>query len=66
MDLYSNNRMLDWESRRRVIELRSMSHRAELEDSQEDSRDTEANGFMSVGCVWNSLFHRTNHNYERA
>lgn len=66
MDLYSNNRMLDWEARRRVIELRSMSHRAELEDSREESQDTKASGFMDAGCIWNSLFHRTSHDYERA
>jgi hypothetical protein len=65
MDLYSNNMMLDWETSRRVAELRSMA-RSIRRDQATEKREEINEPFTAFGRAWHDLFQRTNHGYERA
>jgi hypothetical protein len=65
MDLYSNNGMLDWESNRRVAELRAMAARHEI-DSPEKREEQRDEPFTAFGRAWHDLFQRRNHGYKSA
>jgi hypothetical protein len=66
MDLYSNNRMLNWEARRRVAELRNIA--TNHESAEGDAREERHAGEPFTGWhrTWHTLFHRANHGYEQA
>jgi hypothetical protein len=53
MDLYSNNGMLDWESNRRVAELRAMAARHEIDspEKREEQRDEPGTTCSSAGTT---------------
>jgi hypothetical protein len=64
MDLYSNNMMLDWETSRRVAELRSMAGRTVPEASKE-TQEERHEPFTAFGRAWHDLFQHRNHGYKR-
>ncbi len=65
MDLYSNNMMLDWETSRRVAELRAMARTGQAEPSEE-KHEEHSEPFTAFGRAWHDLFQHRNHDYKRA
>lgn len=66
MDLYSNNRMLNWEARRRVAEMQSMAATRESAERGEQAEDGSHEPFTSLHRTWHTFFHRANHGYKQA
>jgi hypothetical protein len=66
MDLYSNNRMLDWEARRRMAELRGMATAHDSAEQDEAAGKHGSEPFTGLHRTWHALFDRANHGYEQA